>query len=390
MSDPCDPPFEVPKKVKDYELLEILGSGSFSVVYKAACPSYHNAESEFVAIKVIPKKKLSDDGDTERLKREVDTMSFLIHESIVAFHEFFSDDDYYYLVMEFCPGGTVYQYISSGNHLRETQAATIFRQIVDAIAFCHEKNVAHRDLKLQNILITTFPNIKVSDFGLCSHITGDAKLHTFCGSPCYSAPECINHIDYDGKLADIWSLGVILYELVTNSHPWNVSNIPQMVQQISKAQYTIPSFVTSACADLIESMLKVNALERNDIESIMCHPWLKIAAKKHPVAFKSCLPPLKKAPTFYTDSSLVEKTKKANEPMLNLCAPPPHSTVNVMNNAFLDLSAKPRIIGKSISPVAHALIKRRTSYTKSNIQTEDFQKITMQKKTFDSVEPLNF
>ncbi|OHT05796.1 CAMK family protein kinase [Tritrichomonas foetus] len=389
-------PFSCPTQVQDYELLELIGTGAFAFVYKARLiTSQQEGENEefidsYFAIKVIPKNKLVEPGDEERLQREIDTMTLLIHESIVALHKSFVDDENYYLVMDLCSGGTVFTYILSGNRLREPQAATIFRQICEAIEFCHNRGIAHRDLKLQNILFTTFPNIKVSDFGLCGYISDDTKMSTFCGSPCYSAPECINHVDYDGKLADIWSLGVILFELVTSSHPWNVSNVAVMVQQICKAQYTIPAFVTSACADLIDSLLKVKSEERIDIDSIMAHPWMKIAAKKPSFGsggFRSCLPPLKRTPSTYAEKKggLTEKGDDSS------CLP--HSTINMINPAHFDMTPKPRqSFGKTFSGPSRNILQRRTSYSKSDQKAQAAAAAAVAaatKKAHDSVDPAN-
>ncbi|KAK8886982.1 hypothetical protein M9Y10_038017 [Tritrichomonas musculus] len=407
MSNDSHPQFELPKIIDEYELTELLGKGSFSHVYKAKNLK-KDGNPEFYGIKVISKKNLNQDGDTERLHREVDAMTSLDHENIVKLHRFFNDKDFYYLVLDFCPGGTVYSYISSGNRLREPQAANIFLQIVEAIDYCHNHNFAHRDLKLQNILFTTFPNIKISDFGLCSYINEDTKMSTFCGSPCYSAPECINHIDYDGKLADIWSLGVILFELVTSSHPWNVENVPQMVQQITNAQYTIPAYVTSACADLIESMLKVKCEERIDLESIMIHPWLKIASKRsvipensngnpeanveagssdnlNAMCEKSSLPPLRRL-TSMCDADLTgEKKKNGLSVMI------PHSAINIINTSHFDLAPKMRVpIGsRALGQNIPTHLKRRISLNQNYVQNEDLSKIQPQvkKKGHDSYEP---
>ena len=280
--------FPCPTIVQGYELIEPIGKGSFGFVYKAKDLEKFD---EYYAMKIIPKKNLTNKGDYDRLMREVNSMKKLNHPSIVALHNFFENDEFYFLVIDFCEGGSLFEYLQkSETSLREPQAATIFKQIVDAIAFIHHKGIAHRDLKPQNILVTTFPFIKISDFGLCGYIDGDNKMDTFCGSPCYSAPECINHQPYDGRIADVWSLGVILYELVTFKHPWNVLNMPQMIHQITNCIYEIPPTVTSACSDLIESMLKLNTAQRATIEEIESHPWMKLAQLK--VTQRSMFPPL--------------------------------------------------------------------------------------------------
>ncbi|KAH0789339.1 CAMK family protein kinase [Histomonas meleagridis] len=213
-------------------------------------------------------------------------MAYLRHDNIVALYDFFWDDTNFYLVIDYCPGGELFDYIVEHDKLTEPESAYVFQQIVSAIAYCHKSGVAHRDLKPENILITKFPHIKVSDFGLCGFISEQQMMKTFCGSPCYCSPECLCRVQYDGRKSDIWSLGVILYAMVTGEHPWNVSNTSIMLRQILKGLYTIPSYVSSDCRELIGQMMRVNPQERASIEDVLKHPWLKIADKL-PIARKS-------------------------------------------------------------------------------------------------------
>ncbi|OHT15340.1 AGC family protein kinase [Tritrichomonas foetus] len=253
-----------------------------------------NLPNNFCAIKVVPKSRVLSPDDKDKLFREVRSMKMLNHDNIVSLHDFFENDSFYFIVIDYCEGGTIFDYIMKGNQLREPQAATIFKQIVDAIEYCHKKGIAHRDIKPQNILLTDFPHVKISDFGLCGIIQDNQKMNTFCGSPCYCAPECLCRVSYDGKIADVWSLGVVLFELVTFSHPWNVNNVSQMINQIKKAEYTIPPHVTSACADLIEMMLISDTSQRATIDEVLAHPWLKLVQRRF-LPKKPVLPTLKSA-----------------------------------------------------------------------------------------------
>lgn len=283
MSDPV--PFSLPCTVGKYSLVKTLGSGAFSVVYKG-----ENTETnEVVAVKAIPKSLLANQRDIDRLQRELDTITYLKHENIVSLKDFFSDHEYFYLVLDYCPGGSLMEVVCGSQKLREPIIASIFYQLVSAIQFCHRHDVVHRDLKPPNILVTKFPNIKVADFGLCGYVMSNEKMKTFCGSPCYTAPECLSGTQYDGKAADIWSLGVILYELATLEHPWPVTNCAKMVQRIQKAQYTVPQGVPPALAELIKSMMKLNPKERPTCDAILANPWLRLAGAR---ARADALPPL--------------------------------------------------------------------------------------------------
>ena len=271
-----DGTLELPCTLREYELVELLGKGGFSHVYKA----HDKTQDMFVAVKIVSRSRIRTPGDEHRLQREIDTMAFLKHKNVVSLHDFFEDENNFYLVLDYCEGGSLYDLIRTGVRMREPQVATVFRQIVEAVAFCHARGVAHRDLKPQNVLITTMPNIKVSDFGLCGYIDEKPMMNSFCGSPCYAAPECLNHVEYDGRKADVWSLGVILFELVTGEHPWNIANTAQMLQQIRNGSYVVPVFVSSACSDLIGAMLTVEPDSRIPLSDILAHPWLKLASKK--------------------------------------------------------------------------------------------------------------
>jgi serine/threonine protein kinase len=240
-----------------------------------------------VALKLIPKSNIKSESDLKQLQLELDTMAFVRHPNICCLHTFFEEPEFYGLVLDYCPGGNLEERIAKHGPLPEDQAAGIFHQIVSGVQSCHLMSVAHRDLKLSNFLITTFPNIKIADFGLAGHF-GDRRMSTFCGSPAYIAPECLSMKPYDGELSDCWSLGVILYEMVTGASPWQLENIPKMVEQIKAVKYSFPRSVGPRCAELVRSLLKKQPNERLRCAQILAHPWLRMA---HARASKS-LPPI--------------------------------------------------------------------------------------------------
>jgi serine/threonine protein kinase len=227
-------------------------------------------------------------------------MAILEHPNIARLYDFFSDDKHFYLVMDLCPDGELTNYIVKNEKVNEATAALLFRQIVSAVAYCHARGLAHRDLKPENILIEKFPNIKVTDFGLCGYIDPGQLMSTFCGSPCYCAPECLARQEYDGSCSDVWSLGIILYIMVTGHHPWDVSNTQLMMRQILSVEYQIPAFVSPECREMIQSMLKIDPQQRVKAESLLNHPWLKKSQEAKvlkrpglPIAKGPPLPPLR-------------------------------------------------------------------------------------------------
>ena len=144
-------------------MLQELGSGAFSTVYKVESSDDDR------------KSNMANDEDIDRFQRELDSMAYLRHPNIVQLHDFFSDADNFYLVLDYCAHGELYDYMVKNGKIQEPTAALLMQQTISAIAYCHSCGVAHRDLKPQNILIDKFPAIKVSDFGLCGYIE-DRKL----------------------------------------------------------------------------------------------------------------------------------------------------------------------------------------------------------------------
>ncbi|OHT14909.1 AGC family protein kinase [Tritrichomonas foetus] len=259
-----------------YTIMELLGEGSFSKVYKAK----NLINNNFYALKVYPKDNLTERGDEERFQREINSMAFLRHPCVVALHDFFSDDKNFYLVLDLCNGGELFDYICDHYRLDEVTASFIFKQISEAVNYCHSFGVAHRDLKPENIMIDKFPYVKISDFGLCGYISETKLMKTFCGSPCYCSPECLCRVQYDGRKSDLWSMGVILYSMVTGEHPWNISNTSAMLRQILKADFTIPSYVSVECQNLIYNLIRASPNERFTINEVLDHPWLALGKKQ--------------------------------------------------------------------------------------------------------------
>jgi serine/threonine protein kinase len=206
-------------------------------------------------------------------------MSYLRHTNALSLKEWFSDAHFVYIVCELCEGGSLFAHIAQHGKLDEPTAALVFGQIASGVAFCHSRSIAHRDLKPENILITSFPFVKVADFGLCDFISDSVLMRSFCGSPCYMAPECHCKIAYDGRKADIWSLGVILFAMVTGTYPWAIGNRSVMVQQILNGDYRVPEWVSAECKELIQGMLRVYADERITMEAVLAHPFFKKAER---------------------------------------------------------------------------------------------------------------
>ena len=193
----------------NYRLLKVLGEGTYGTVYL----SRDGVNKQLVAIKVIEKCRISTE-DMVRVRREIQVLSSVRQPNIIQIFRVHEDEISLYLVMEYADGGELYDFVERRKRLSSNEARAVFRQIVAAVYYCHKNNIVHRDLKLENILLNSRYEVKLTDFGLCNYFTSHGRLSTFCGSPLYASPEIISGQPYLGPEIDCWSLGVLLYALV--------------------------------------------------------------------------------------------------------------------------------------------------------------------------------
>lgn len=194
----------------------------------------------------------------KNIHREAELMKRLDYPNIVHLYEVMETQQMVYLVLEFAGGGEVLDYIVAHGRLKEPEAKRIFRQIVDALTYCHSMQVVHRDLKAENLLFDEELNVKITDFGLSNIFNTQTKLGTFCGSPVYSAPELIEGRKYVGPEVDCWSLGVNLFALTTGELPFASKDVNRLYDSISAAKYELPQYLTKECQDLIMKILVVS------------------------------------------------------------------------------------------------------------------------------------
>lgn len=263
----------IPRAVGKYELKGTVGEGAFSVVKL----SYDREANEYYACKIIEKERLRANGLEARFESEIRIHQQLHHDGIVQLVDVLRDAYFFYVFLEFCPGGELFQHIVDSKRLSEAQARPIMKQILQAVAYIHSLNVAHRDLKPENLLLDHLGHTKISDFGLAKFLGRGGLARTPCGSPCYASPECISGAPYDGRASDCWSVGVIFYALVTGQLPWTKRKQAQLFEQISRGDYTIPSYVSGECADLIAGLMCVDCGARLTAEQALEHPFLQFA-----------------------------------------------------------------------------------------------------------------
>ncbi|XP_061742006.1 MAP/microtubule affinity-regulating kinase 3-like isoform X14 [Nerophis ophidion] len=255
--------------VGNYRLLKTIGKGNFAKVKLAR----HILTGREVAIKIIDKTQLNPNS-LQKLFREVRIMKILNHPNIVKLFEVIETERTLYLVMEYASGGEVFDYLVAHGRMKEKEARAKFRQIVSAVQYCHQKHIVHRDLKAENLLLDADMNIKIADFGFSNEFTLGNKLDTFCGSPPYAAPELFQGKKYDGPEVDVWSLGVILYTLVSGSLPFDGQNLKELRERVLRGKYRIPFYMSTDCENLLKRFLVLNPAKRGTLEQIMRDRWI--------------------------------------------------------------------------------------------------------------------
>ncbi|VDM62956.1 unnamed protein product [Angiostrongylus costaricensis] len=255
-----------------YSIHDELGSGGFGKVKLAV----HLLTGLKVAIKIIDKKAIGD--DLPRVTTELDALKTLSHQNICRLYQFIDTEDKFFIIMEYCSGGEMFDYIVRKERLEESEARHFFRQLVQAMAYVHSMGYAHRDLKPENLLLTEDLHLKVIDFGLCAKPSSLSRpLDTCCGSPAYAAPELIAGKAYLGNEADIWSMGVLLYALLCGSLPFEDENM-QLLYQFHTicftGNYSEPEWLSPSSRTLLRSMLQVNPQYRITVKQLLDHPWI--------------------------------------------------------------------------------------------------------------------
>jgi len=254
-----------------YRLLKTIGKGNFAKVKLAK----HIPTGKEVAIKIIDKTQLNP-GSLQKLFREVRIMKTLDHPNIVKLFQVIETEKTLYLVMEYASGGEVFDYLVLHGRMKEKEARAKFRQIVSAVQYCHQKKIIHRDLKAENLLLDSEMNIKIADFGFSNEFVIGNKLDTFCGSPPYAAPELFQGKKYDGPEVDVWSLGVILYTLVSGSLPFDGSTLRELRERVLRGKYRIPFYMSTDCENLLKKFLVLNPARRASLEVIMKDKWMNM------------------------------------------------------------------------------------------------------------------
>ncbi|XP_040376239.1 CBL-interacting serine/threonine-protein kinase 21 isoform X2 [Oryza brachyantha] len=254
-----------------YRVGRTIGAGTFAKVRLAV----DGDTGATVAVKVIDKRMVLRNNLMYQVKREITAMKLLNHPNIVKIYEVIATKTKICLVMEYISGGQLSGKLSYLNRLDEMEAKKYFYQLIDAVDYCHRRDVYHRDLKPENLLLDNKGDLKVSDFGLSVLRKPGQFLSTSCGSPCYVAPEVVQHKSYDGAAADVWSCGVILFELLAGHLPFQDCNLTNLYRRISRAQFAFPQWLTVPQKKIIIRILDPSPITRAKISDIFDNKWLQ-------------------------------------------------------------------------------------------------------------------
>ncbi|GAB6019905.1 Serine/threonine-protein kinase ulk3 [Chamberlinius hualienensis] len=267
-----------------------LGQGSYAVVYKAYASK--GDRREVVAIKCVEKNSLNKSA-TENLLTEISILKKLKHDHIVQMLDFLWDDNYIYIIMEYCGGGDLSSFIKSRRNLPERVVRKFLQQLASALKYLRSANISHMDLKPQNILLSSPTNsvIKMADFGFAQYLTVHDDASALRGSPLYMAPEILLNQKYDAR-ADLWSVGVILYECLFGRAPYSSSNFTELAAKIKNPkpiEIVYGVNISDECRDLLLRLLQRDPDKRISFDDFFNHLFVDLRHMPSPQSYKTAV-----------------------------------------------------------------------------------------------------
>ncbi|CAO3622362.1 unnamed protein product [Cunninghamella blakesleeana] len=283
----------VQKVIGNYTLTESLGKGSMGKVKLGV----HNITGDKIAIKIVPRANFAqfksgtsnkspkqiakeyarEENREMRTIREAHMMMLLRHPNIVGLKDLVVAGPYFYIMMDYVNGGQLLHYIVKRQRLTEKRARSFARQITSALDYMHRNSIVHRDLKIENILIDkSGRKIKIIDFGLSNLFCPERQLTTYCGSLYFAAPELLRATPYKGPEVDVWSLGVVIYVMVTGSVPFDDKSMPGLHDKIKRGEVNYPSHLSDECLDLLKRIFITDPAQRIYLSDIALHPWMNV------------------------------------------------------------------------------------------------------------------
>ncbi len=260
-----------PTTAEFYRVGRLLGKGAFGKVNLGM----HKLTGKLVALKSINKEFLVDEASKKKMMQEFAILKQLRHHNIVRLYETFESDKHIVLVIELCCGGDLLTYVRKRRRLREDMARHVFRQLLDGLSYCHNKQILHRDIKLDNVLLNGEGEIKIGDFGVSKIVGKGEHMTEQCGTPAYIAPEILRGKGYEGFGVDVWSAGVVLYAILHGTVPFNATEMPDLQKLVLKGKYKLREDLSHGAKDLLRRMLELDPAKRIDTDQVYSHEWLK-------------------------------------------------------------------------------------------------------------------
>ena len=257
-------------QISFYKYGRLIGKGAFGKVNIGL----HVLTGRIVAIKSFNKKKLKNEHAKLKILQEIELMKNLRHSSVVKLLDTFETNEYLLIIMENISGGDLLSFVKKRTKLNEKICKHIFKQLLLSIKFIHSKNIIHRDIKLDNILIDLNNNIKLCDFGVGKMIHENEIIKEQCGTPAYIAPEILENKGYEGFPVDVWSSGIVLYAMLSGTVPFKANNLTDLHNIIIEGNFKEINDISFDCKDLLKKLLKVNPKERITIDEALKHKWL--------------------------------------------------------------------------------------------------------------------
>jgi BR serine/threonine kinase len=258
--------------IGEYDLGEVIGSGATGKVRLAT----RKDTGAVAAVKIIKKSDFVAKPDLQRKTyREIALMRVMDHPSLLRFFEVYESPRHLYIFSEFAGHGELFDYLLAQRQLSGPVAMNFFRQIIYGLDYLHERAICHRDLKPENILLDTNNNIRIADFGFARWMRANIA-ETSCGSPHYAAPEVVRGMQYDGRGADLWSCGVILFALLAGRLPFDEPSVRTLLAKVKAGRYVMPEGIPGPLQDLIARLLCVDVSKRIRLSEIKAHEAFRI------------------------------------------------------------------------------------------------------------------
>jgi len=259
--------------LRDYTLCQEIGKGAYASVFSGL----HKLSNKKFAVKVYNKSELTTPLRIKSVQREISILKKIDCPYIVKLHESIDTREHVFLVMEHIPGLSLHSYLKTkpNRQFKEPEAKKIFKQLLEALEYCHKRDISHRDIKLENIILDHSNNVKLIDFGFATCFPQHKKIKMFCGTPTYMAPEIVAKKEFKGPPADIWAAGVLLYTLLVGKFPFRSRNDSELNMRILKGRIDFPEKMKDQVKHLLRHMLHPNPDQRPTASQVLNDVWFE-------------------------------------------------------------------------------------------------------------------